>query len=258
MDTRDTAVRGTRPEGAESERDASRQIREMFSGIAPRYDLLNHILSMRMDGMWRRRVARRFRGILQRADARVLDLCCGTGDLTFALGAGAKAEIFGSDFAHPMLVRAREKAERNHRALAGNHGALEFFEADALTLPFRDGSFDLVTTAFGFRNLANYERGLREMLRVLRPGGEVGILEFCEPQGKLFGPVYRFYFHNVIPRLGRAISGSKTAYSYLPKSVQMFPEPEGLAALMTKVGFADVKYDAWTFGTLALHTGRRA
>jgi demethylmenaquinone methyltransferase/2-methoxy-6-polyprenyl-1,4-benzoquinol methylase len=250
MEPRDSAVRGTRPAGAESEKDASRQIREMFSGIAPRYDLLNHILSMRLDGLWRRRVARRFRGILERPDARVLDLCCGTGDLTFALSAGARARVFGSDFAHPMLVLARQKAERNHRALP-------FFEADALTLPFQDGSFDLITTAFGFRNLANYESGLREMKRVLRPGGVVGILEFCEPRGKLFGPVYRFYFHNVIPRLGRAISGSATAYSYLPESVAKFPDPDALAALMMDVGFADVRYETWTFGTLALHTGRR-
>jgi demethylmenaquinone methyltransferase/2-methoxy-6-polyprenyl-1,4-benzoquinol methylase len=250
MEPRDSAVRGTRPTGAESEKEASRQIREMFSGIAPRYDLLNHILSMRLDGLWRRRVARRFRKLLERPDARVLDLCCGTGDLTFALSADAKAEVFGSDFAHPMLVLARQKAARKNLVLP-------FFEADALTLPFQDGSFDLITTAFGFRNLANYERGLREMARVLRPGGEVGILEFCEPKGKLFGPVYRFYFHKVIPRLGGAISGSRTAYSYLPESVAKFPDPDALAALMTDVGFADARYETWTFGTLALHTARR-
>jgi demethylmenaquinone methyltransferase / 2-methoxy-6-polyprenyl-1,4-benzoquinol methylase len=264
MQLRENAVRGTKPPGAESEREASRQIRDMFSGIAPRYDLLNHILSMRMDGMWRRRVARKFRDILEREDARVLDLCCGTGDLAFALGAVAKAKIFGSDFAHPMLVRAREKAKRNQRGLGGNRGdsvqhknGFEFVEADALALPFQDRSFDLITTAFGFRNLANYENGLREILRVLRPGGEVGILEFCEPTGKFFGPVYRFYFHNVIPKLGSAISGSTTAYTYLPKSVEIFPDPEALAALMSTVGFGDVRFEAWTFGALALHAGRR-
>ena len=171
---------GTRPAGAGDEASASRQVREMFGRIAPHYDLLNHLLSLRFDLMWRKRVARRFRDVLARPDAGVLDLCCGTGDLAFALAAESRrvaksggARITGADFAHPMLVRACEKA----RATNGNP-SVEFLEADALNLPFADQSFDLVTTAFGFRNLANYAAGLAEIHRVLRPGGHIAILEF--------------------------------------------------------------------------------
>src|SRR5271154_3515463 len=153
---------GTRPTGASDEASAAQQVREMFSRIAPRYDLLNHLLSLRFDVMWRKRVARRFHDLLARPDARVLDLCCGTGDLAFALATeshnqskGKGASITGADFAHPMLVRACEKAR-----VPSGHAAVEFLEADALSLPFADQSFDLVTTAFGFRNLASYAAGL--------------------------------------------------------------------------------------------------
>ncbi len=242
---------GARPSGARDETDAARQVREMFSRIAPRYDFLNHLLSLQFDRLWRRRVTRRFRHILARAGARALDLCCGTGDLTFALGGAAGARVFGTDFAHPMLVLARRKAflRQDRRP--------DFLEADALALPFEDASFDLATTAFGFRNLANYERGLLEIYRVLRPAGEVGILEFAEPRGVLFGPLYRFYLNRVLPRLGGAISGNPAAYSYLPSSVEKFPSPEELAALMSGVGFADVRFELWTGGSVALHTARR-
>ncbi len=251
MNASRSALPGTRPGDAENEAEAAQKIREMFSGIAPRYDLLNHLLSFHLDRLWRRRVGRRFRRILERPEGRVLDLCCGTGDLALALSAGGKAQVIGSDFAHPMLVRAGQKS------LAAKRG-ITILEADALSLPFPDGSFDLVTVAFGFRNLANYERGLREMARVLKPGGEVGILEFCEPRGAVFGPLYRFYFRRILPRLGRAISGNRFAYSYLPASVEEFPKSEDLAALMTAAGFGEVRYEIWTCGTVALHTGRRA
>ncbi|MBS1866541.1 MAG: ubiquinone/menaquinone biosynthesis methyltransferase, partial [Acidobacteria bacterium] len=167
--------KGTRPDGAISEADASRKVREMFTQIAPRYDLLNHLLSLQLDRVWRARTARKLRAILQRPDAVVLDLCCGTGDLAFALKKKGKARVIGADFAHPMLVRANEKSAANFG------GAVPFLESDALQLPFADASFDLVTAAFGFRNLANYEAGLREMQRVLKPGGTIGILEFTEP-----------------------------------------------------------------------------
>ena len=247
-----TSLPGTRPAGARDEGEAARQVREMFSRIALRYDFLNHLLSLQLDRLWRRRVARRFPHILVRADARVLDLCCGTGDLAFALGAAGPARVFGADFAHPMLVRAREKA-------SGRQGVrADFLESDALALPFADAGFDLAATAFGFRNLANYERGLREMHRVLRPGGEVGILEFAEPRGSFFAPLYRFYLTRILPRLGGAISGNRAAYSYLPSSVEKFPSPEELAALMAGVGFAEVRFELWTGGSVALHTARRA
>jgi len=151
-------VKGTRPEGAVNELDASRKVREMFTQIAPRYDLLNHLLSFELDRLWRARAAKCLRSILDRSDALVLDLCSGTGDLAFALARGGKARILGADFAHTMLVRARAKAA-SHPALDGANtlAAMPFFEADALRLPFADASFDLVTSAFGFRNLANYK-----------------------------------------------------------------------------------------------------
>jgi len=268
---------GTRFEGAGDEQETSRRVREMFSGIAPRYDLLNHLLSGRLDNVWRRRVARRFAPTLARADSRVLDLCCGTGDLAFALARDGAAQITGADFSHEMLALARRKAAaRNNVAVArdgvtardnsasarGDVGAsrttVEFIEADALHLPFADSTFDLVTTAFGFRNLANYDEGLKEIRRVLRPGGEIGILEFSEPRGKLFGALYRFYFRRILPTLGGMISGNSAEYSYLPRSVGRFPSPEELAAQMAATGFSDVRFARWTGGIVALHTARRA
>lgn len=238
---------GTRPEGARDEQESAARVREMFSRIAPRYDFLNHLLSFQLDRVWRRRVVSRFRHILARADARVLDLCCGTGDLAIVLRRGGRAAVVGGDFAHPMLVRALEKTEQLD--------SIAFVESDALRLPFADASFDLVTTAFGFRNLANYERGLREMRRVLAPGGEVSILEFSEARG-VFGPAYRFYLRRIVPRLGGAVSGSPAAYSYLPASVAQFPGPGELAAMMESAGFRSVRFERWTFGSVALHRGR--
>ncbi len=227
----------------------------MFSRIAPRYDFLNHLLSFSLDRIWRKRTARHFRHILARTDACVLDLCCGTGDLTNALWKEARqggregAQVWGSDFAHPMLCLAREK-----HSVAGPQ---QYIEADALKLPFPDGSFDLVTAAFGFRNLVNYEAGLRETFRVLRPGGELGILEFSEPRPAPIRPLYRFYFKHILPRIGGAISGSNAAYSYLPASVSKFPSPEELAGMMRKCGFAEARFLIWTAGIVALQTGRR-
>jgi demethylmenaquinone methyltransferase / 2-methoxy-6-polyprenyl-1,4-benzoquinol methylase len=242
---------GTRYEGARDEQETSRRVREMFSGIAPRYDLLNHLLSLRFDSVWRKRVARRYAALLARADARVLDLCCGTGDLAIALGRNSAARITGVDFSHEMLALARGKA-------AAAKLPIEFVEADALRLPFGDGTFDLVTTAFGFRNLANYGEGLKEIRRVLRAGGEIAILEFCEPRGKIFGGLYRFYFRRILPGVGGVISGDSAAYSYLPRSVGRFPGPEELAELMDANGFEKVQFQLWTGGIVALHTGIRA
>lgn len=257
-------AKGTRPEGARTEADASRQVREMFTQIAPRYDLLNHLLSLELDRVWRARVARRLQPILERPDALALDLCCGTGDLAFALARSGKARVVGADFSHAMLVRAREKSA----ALISSGGAklaasaekassprMPFFEADALRLPFAGESFDLVTTAFGFRNLANYEAGLREIRRVLKPGATLAILEFTEPPAGMLGNLYRWYFRSVLPRIGGLISGDRSAYTYLPASVSRFFRPAELAALMNSSGFASVEFKVWTLGTVALHTG---
>jgi demethylmenaquinone methyltransferase / 2-methoxy-6-polyprenyl-1,4-benzoquinol methylase len=246
------SVPGTRPEGAGDEREAAAHVREMFGRIAPRYDFLNHLLSLDIDKIWRRRVARRFSGVLHNPTARVLDLCCGTGDLALAFRKEAPvgAEIIGSDFVPEMLERARAKAV----ALGA---VITFVEADALALPFKDASFDLVSCSFGFRNLANYERGMLEIFRVLRPGGAVAILEFAEPRGKVFGSLYRFYFRHVLPRLGGLISGSSSAYTYLPCSVSKFPSPEVLQALFERAGYTGVRFERWTGGIVALHTARK-
>jgi demethylmenaquinone methyltransferase/2-methoxy-6-polyprenyl-1,4-benzoquinol methylase len=245
---------GTRPAGARDERESAARVQEMFGKIAPRYDFLNHLLSFSLDHVWRRRTAKKFAHILQQPGARILDLCCGTGDLAFALdrARGEHARpVVGSDFVEGMLTRARKKAGDAHRNAI-------FAAADALNLPFADESFDLVTTAFGFRNLANYEHGLREIARVLRRGGEVGILEFTEPASGPMAGIFRFYFQHILPRIGGAISGNSEAYAYLPGSVAKFPSPPALAALMESAGFANVEFAAWNFGSVVLHTGRRA
>ncbi|MGB7282932.1 MAG: ubiquinone/menaquinone biosynthesis methyltransferase [Candidatus Acidiferrum sp.] len=251
-------VKGTHPEGARTEADASRKVREMFAKIAPRYDFLNHFLSFQTDRLWRKRTARLLRPILERPDANVLDLCCGTGDLSIALARAGQARIFGADFAHPMLVRAAEKtASPLSPSLNGAPRILPFLEADALRLPFADQSFDLVTTAFGFRNLANYEAGLLEIRRVLKPGGTIAILEFTEPPPGLLGTIYRWYFREVLSRIGGLISGNYAAYTYLPKSVSRFFLPPELASLMQRAGYVSVNFRLWTFATVALHTAER-
>jgi demethylmenaquinone methyltransferase/2-methoxy-6-polyprenyl-1,4-benzoquinol methylase len=265
-------VKGTRPEGAVTEADASKKVREMFTEIAPRYDLLNHLLSLQLDRLWRARAAKHLRPIFfeqetsagnhepvfVRRETFVLDLCCGTGDLAIGLHRRYWARTVGVDFAHSMLVRARKKSARLHSPDLVQLRPIRYVEADALRLPFADGTFDLVTTAFGFRNLANYEAGLREIHRVLKPGGTVAILEFAEPPEGLLGDLYRWYFCKVLPKIGGLISGDQAAYKYLPKSVARFFRPPELAALLTAVAYQSVDYRVWTCGTVALHTAVRA
>lgn len=247
-DAAKTQVLGASPEGAKDPQAASRAIREMFTAIAPRYDLLNHLLSANVDKLWWRRTARTFSAILARPDAQVLDLCCGTGDMAFALrGQGSECRITGADFSHAMLVRADAKSDHSQK--------MRWIEADALRLPFPDQSFDLITSAFGFRNLADYDAGLREIRRVLKPGGECGILEFNEPRG-LLGKIYNLYFKSVLPRIGRVISGSSGAYAYLPASVQRFPEPDELLQRMRAAGFREATWRPYTFGIAGLYRGK--
>jgi demethylmenaquinone methyltransferase/2-methoxy-6-polyprenyl-1,4-benzoquinol methylase len=247
-----TLPKRTQPEGAKSQEEASRQVREMFTRIAPRYDLLNHLLSGQMDRLWRARTARELEPILERSEALVLDLCCGTGDQAFSLERRGKARILGADFSHTMLVRAREKA-----IATNGREPMAFLEADALRLPFADGLFDLVTSAFGFRNLANYEDGLREIFRVLKPGGTLGILEFTEPAPGMLGDAYRFYTQKILPKIGGWISGDMDAYAYLPKSVAQFFRPEEFASLLKKAGYGQVRYHLMTFRSVALHLAVR-
>lgn len=222
----------------------------MFSSIAPRYDLLNHVLSMNVDRYWWWRTARRFDPIVTRNDAAVLDLCCGTGDMAFALqkrGGASGAAITGVDFSAAMLARAREKS-----------GSLpmRWVEADALHLPFENASFNLVTSAFGFRNLANYDAGLVEIHRVLRDGGEVGILDFGEPKG-FIGAFYHFYFRHVLPAVGTMISGVTGPYAYLPASVSRFPAPAEMVERMKAAGFRQASFTPYTFGIAGLYWGKK-
>jgi demethylmenaquinone methyltransferase/2-methoxy-6-polyprenyl-1,4-benzoquinol methylase len=240
---------GTTPEGARNEQEAARWVRGMFGRVAGRYDLANHLLSFNIDRYWRSRTVNRVRSVLDRPEARVLDICCGTGDLVLALS--RHHAVLGSDFCHPMLVIARDKI--------GQRGAAAtVFESDALRLPLRDASLDLLTVAFGFRNLANYEAGLAEMRRVLRPGGMAAILEFSTPPNAAFAAVYNFYSRRILPWIGGLISGSRDAYQYLPESVRKFPEAAQLARKMEDAGFNQVSYEFMTGGIVALHLGRVA
>ena len=249
-----SAVLGAAPEGASDPNSAARAVREMFTAIAPRYDLLNHMLSFNVDRMWWRRTARAFRDIVARPDARILDLCCGTGDMTLALrrqAGNSLCQIIGADFSHAMLQRATAKSS------AQNGSGPGWIEADALNLPFPSNHFDLVTSAFGFRNLADYDAGLREIVRVLRPGGECGILDFGEPQG-MMGALYRIYFKQVLPRVGTIISGVRGPYAYLPASVERFPPPGEMLARMKRAGFAEAAWTPYTFGIAGLYRAKKA
>jgi len=244
------AASGAKPAGAEDESAAAQMVRQMFNSIAPRYDLLNHVLSANVDRLWWRRAAARFRSVLADPDAAVLDICCGTGDMTMALlkhrPDGARP-VLAADFAREMLVRGARKFE--------GRGAVAV-EADALHLPLRAESLDLIVTAFGFRNLANYEAGLSEFFRVLKPGGQLGILDFSEPGG-LIGKAYAVYFRRVLPAIGRLICGKDGPYAYLPSSVGRFPAPATMCALMQTVGYQDCSWQPYTFGIAGLYTATK-
>ena len=250
VDSGKTKVIGALTPGSSDSEAAGRAIREMFTSIAPRYDLLNHLLSFEVDRLWWRRAARSFRSILAEPASHALDLCCGTGDMTFALlrqSSGSGAGILGVDFSHAMLERARRKS-------AGT--PLAWIEADALHLPFPDAQFELVTAAFGFRNLTNYDASLSEIVRVLKPGGECGILDFGEPAG-VIGRVYRIYFRQVLPVIGTMVSGVRGAYAYLPASVERFPQPAEMIERMRQCGFCTASWTPYSFGIAGLYRGKK-
>jgi demethylmenaquinone methyltransferase/2-methoxy-6-polyprenyl-1,4-benzoquinol methylase len=261
---------GAKPPGAEDETGAAQAVRQMFNSIAPKYDLLNHVLSANVDRLWWWRAARRFRAVLAEPDAAVLDICCGTGDMTMALlkrrPRGARP-ILAADFARAMLSRgARKFAGSGVRGRTAGQQYAVPLEADALHLPLKSGSLDLIVSAFGFRNLANYEAGLREFHRVLKPGGQLGILDFSEPGG-LLGKAYAVYFRRVLPAIGRAICGPAGAsqaagakngpYNYLPTSVGNFPPPAAMLELMRATGYAECAWQPYTFGIAGLYTAMR-
>lgn len=236
---------------SEKEAAHSTAVKEMFAGIAGRYDLLNHVLSLNIDKRWRRLVADELRDILERKNAAVLDVACGTGDLSLELSHDAEARIIGTDFCRPMLDVAHKKT------LAVN-ARIPYIEADAMTLPVADASFDAATIAFGLRNLPNYENGLKELWRVLKPGGKLVVLECSHPRLPVFRELYEFYFSTVLPRIGGLVSGSRAAYTYLPESVSKFPEQDALAELMRSCGFSDVRFQNLTGGIAAIHVGTKS
>jgi len=239
---------GARPAGITTEQAAATSVQQMFDTIAPTYDRANHLLSVGIDHYWWTRTAKLFRPILQHPEAVALDLCCGTGDMTLALyhhrpHTPEAAPILAVDFSHQMLSRGAQKFAPYN---------IVPIEADALHLPIAANSVDLVTSAFGFRNLANYEEGLAELHRILRPGGQLGILEANQPEG-LTGAIYNLYFKTILPKLGGLISGKPAAYSYLPASVERFPRPPRMIQLLKSAGFTNATWTSYTFGTAGLY-----
>jgi demethylmenaquinone methyltransferase/2-methoxy-6-polyprenyl-1,4-benzoquinol methylase len=225
--------------------DHARRVREMFARISPRYDLLNHLLSGNIDKRWRRKVVRKLSPLFP-PNAHVLDVACGTGDLSIEIFEANQARVVGIDFCRPMVELARSKKQE-----------IPFVEGDALQLPFADASFDVVTIGFGLRNLAHRERGLLELRRVLKPGGWAAVLEFSQPRLSGLRHLVAWYYARVLPRIGGWLSGSRSAYEYLPDSISKFPDQEELAAMMRDAGFDNVTFENLTGGVAALHLGER-
>ena len=245
----DRHVTGARPVGRQdaSPEAAAENVQQMFDSIAHRYDLLNHLLSGGIDRLWWWRTARTLRHTLSRPEAQVLDLCCGTGDMTLALlrrrpSTSSTAPVLAVDFSHEMLFRGNSKF--NHKNVVG-------MEADALHLPLPTGTQDLISSAFGFRNLASYEEGLDELFRVLRPGGRIAILDCNQPDG-LVGALYNLYFKRILPRVGALLSNA-SAYTYLPASVERFPRPPRMLELIRTAGFVQESWTSYTFGIAGLY-----
>ena len=226
----------------------ARAVREMFSGIATKYDFLNHFLSVNIDKHWRRLVSAKLKDVLENPKAQVLDVACGTGDLAIELQKNGRAKVFGTDFCRPMLEIAFDKNKKNTLKIP-------YIEADGMNLSFADQSFDAVTIAFGLRNFSNWQNGLIELHRILKKDGKLVILEFSTPIIPGFRQAFQFYFSNILPRIGGAVSGSRGAYEYLPDSVSKFPDQKNLAKMMRETGFLDVEYKNLTGGIAAIHSG---
>jgi demethylmenaquinone methyltransferase/2-methoxy-6-polyprenyl-1,4-benzoquinol methylase len=224
----------------------------MFDGIAPKYDLLNHLLSLNVDKAWRRRVTR----MAPLTNGPLLDVCTGTGDLAFEYDRvhGGRLPIVGADFSGEMLTHAVAKSRRR-----GSHPRIGFVQADAQQLPFADDTFEVVTVAFGLRNVTDTDQGLREMTRVAKPGGRVAVLEFSRPKHFLLGRMYRLYFRRVLPLVGQLFSRSgEKAYAYLPASVMEFPDGEALVERMRVAGLRDVSFTSFTCGIATLYIGTKS
>jgi demethylmenaquinone methyltransferase / 2-methoxy-6-polyprenyl-1,4-benzoquinol methylase len=228
----------------------ARAVREMFSGIARKYDFLNHFLSVNTDKRWRRLVSKKLQDVLDNPEAIVLDVACGTGDLSLELQKSGKAKVVGTDFCRPMLAVARKKNQKNQTTIP-------YVEGDGMNLSFADDTFDAVTIAFGLRNFSNWLDGLKELRRVLKPGGKLAILEFSTPIVPGFKQIFNLYFTQILPRIGGAVSGSRGAYEYLPNSVSRFPDQKNLARMINEVGFDAVEYRNLTGGIAALHSGAK-
>lgn len=243
-------VQGTQPTGTASEEQAARWVRGMFGRVAHRYDLMNRLMTGYLDQSWRAHTVRRVAHVMRRPGAIALDLCCGTGDIAIALERESGVPVAAMDFCHPMLVEANRKfSQRGLRSVTA--------EADGLRLPLRDASFDLITIGFGFRNFTNYRGGLEELLRVLKPGGVLAVLELSTPPNRSLATLANAFSHRVLANLGALLTGSKDAYEYLPESIRRFPAAEELAEEMRQVGYREVSFERLTFGLVALHVGQK-
>ncbi len=224
-------------------------VRSMFNDIAPKYDLLNHVLSMGVDKLWRKKVKRK---IAEVSPKRILDIATGTGDLAIELANLNPDEIIGADIAEDMLEVAKKKIKKK-----GLDKIIKIEQGDAENLKYETGYFDAVTVAFGVRNYENLLKGLKEMNRVLRPDGMVAILEFSKPAAFPVRNVYNFYFKHILPRIGQKVSKNDEAYTYLPESVQKFPEGRDFMLLLKKAGYKQVAQQRLTFGIATLYTGKK-
>jgi demethylmenaquinone methyltransferase/2-methoxy-6-polyprenyl-1,4-benzoquinol methylase len=264
----DQTAPGARTADETDEATAAANVQSLFNTIAPTYDRLNHLLSFGLDRLWWRSAARSFRDVLARPEAKIVDICCGTGDMTAALlrvrhengcptsgfsdvgcteSDGLPQPIIGLDFSAEMLSRARVKFPSPQ---------VQWLEGDAMHLPFADASVDLITSAFGFRNLTNYDAGLREIARVLRPGGRVGILDCNQPDG-LSGTAYNLYLHHGLPLIGGWLSGEREAYRYLPASIARFPRPPQMLAMMRQAGFTAATWEGYFLHAAGLYTATK-